>query len=79
MRAKPIVTTSKSPFSPKTRTRKLTESSKSVSSVTTPFIPRTPLGIRLMALREKIRETGAPLLSWEEIDQEIFERRGESR
>ncbi len=32
-----------------------------------------------MALREKILEAGAPLLSWDEIEEEIIERRGQSR
>lgn len=39
--------------------------------------PRTELGKRLLALREKIVTSGAPLLSWDALDKEIKERRGE--
>ena len=40
----------------------------------------TPLGRRLDELRERIKASGAPLLSsWEEIDRELSERRGEAR
>lgn len=35
----------------------------------------TPLGRRLEELREQIKASGQPLLSWEEIDQELGERR----
>lgn len=39
---------------------------------------RTPLGRRLAELRERIKDSGAPLLSsWEEVDRELEERRGE--
>ena len=79
MRAKPIITTSKLPSTPTIRTRNPLETNKTALAVMTQSIPKTPLGKRLMELREKIREAGAPLLSWEEIEREIFERRGESR
>lgn len=38
---------------------------------------RTPLGRRLEEIRERIEASGEPLLSWEEIDREVGERRGE--
>ena len=37
----------------------------------------TPLGRRLAELREQIKASGVPLLSWDEIDRELEERRGE--
>lgn len=40
---------------------------------------RTPLGRRLDEIRERIKASGQPLLSWEEIDQELAERRGEGQ
>lgn len=41
------------------------------------YKPKTLLGKRLWKLREKIMATGEPLLSWEEVEQEIGRRRGE--
>ena len=41
------------------------------------YAPRTLLGEKLLAIREKILATGAPLLNQDEIEQEIAERRGE--
>lgn len=41
------------------------------------FSPKTPRGRRLLALRQKIIAAGIPLLSPEEIEQEVRERRGE--
>lgn len=39
----------------------------------------TPLGKRLDEIRERIEASGEPLLSsWEEIDRELAERRGEN-
>jgi hypothetical protein len=38
--------------------------------------PRTPLGAKLRALREKILAAGDPTLGWDEISQEIATRRG---
>ena len=40
---------------------------------------KTPLGRRLWEIRASIVASGLPLLSWDEIDREIEERRGESR
>lgn len=36
---------------------------------------RTPLGHRLDKIRERIKASGQRLLSWDEIDQELAERR----
>ncbi|MGH2532234.1 MAG: hypothetical protein ACRDJW_07980 [Thermomicrobiales bacterium] len=42
-----------------------------------PYVPQTPLGRRLMAIREQILASGQPLLeSWEDLEREIAERRG---
>lgn len=41
------------------------------------YAPRTSLGEKLLAIREKILATGAPLLNQDEIEREIAERRGE--
>jgi hypothetical protein len=37
---------------------------------------RTPLGADLRRLRAEIIESGEPLLSWEEIEKEVADRRG---
>ena len=39
---------------------------------------RTPLGRQLWKIRSRIIASGEPLLGWEEIEQEIAERRGET-
>ena len=41
------------------------------------FVARTVLGKRLWLLRQKIVASGAPLLSWEQIEHELAERRGD--
>jgi len=41
-------------------------------------MPRTRLGERLLRIREKIIASGEPLLSWEEIEREVADRRGEA-
>jgi hypothetical protein len=38
---------------------------------------RTPLGRHLDEIRKRIKASGQPLLSWEGIDRELAERRGE--
>lgn len=38
---------------------------------------KTPLGERLMHIRERIIKSGAPLLDWDDIEHEVAERRGE--
>jgi len=40
--------------------------------------PRTPLGRQLWKIRSRMIASEEPLLSWEEIEQEIAERRGET-
>jgi hypothetical protein len=40
--------------------------------------PRTPLGQRLWGIRARIVASDEPLLGWEEIEQEVTERRGEA-
>jgi len=42
------------------------------------YQPRTALGRRLMSIRAKIVASGEPLLNWQDIEQEIAERRGEA-
>lgn len=38
--------------------------------------PRTPLGRRLRAIRERIIASGEPLLDWRQLHEELDERRG---
>lgn len=40
------------------------------------FVPQTPMGKKLWEIRQKIVESGVPLLSEEELEQELAERRG---
>ncbi len=40
---------------------------------------KTPLGRRLWEIRARVLASGAPLLTWDEIDQEVEERQGGSR
>jgi len=40
---------------------------------------KTPLGRRLWEIRARIVTSGVPLLSWDEIDREVEDRRGGSR
>ena len=40
---------------------------------------KTPLGRRLWEIRARIVASGAPLLTWDEIDQEVEKRQGGSR
>ena len=40
------------------------------------YAPKTSLGRRLWAIRERIVASGEPLLDWDDIDREIAERRG---
>ena len=35
------------------------------------YRPRTPLGERLWAIRQRIIASGEPLLSWEELEREL--------
>lgn len=51
---------------------------REVTSETEPFTPRTLLGKRLLAIRNNIIADGLPLLTQEEIEREIAERRGDS-
>jgi hypothetical protein len=39
-------------------------------------IPRTPLGKKLLEVRQRIVASGRPLLDWEDIDRELAEQRG---
>jgi hypothetical protein len=41
------------------------------------FHPRTPLGRELWEIRQRVLDSGEPLLGWEDLEQEIAERRGE--
>ncbi|MTJ08558.1 hypothetical protein [Anabaena sp. UHCC 0204] len=41
------------------------------------YQPKTPLGAKLLAIRKEIMQEQPPLESWEELEQEIAERRGE--
>jgi hypothetical protein len=54
-------------------------SERSTRDVSRPGQRRTALGKRLDEIRERIKASGEPLLSWEEIDREIAEHRSEAR
>ncbi|MEI6446203.1 MAG: hypothetical protein WCO29_24530 [Nostocales cyanobacterium ELA583] len=41
------------------------------------YQPKTSLGAKLLAIRQEIMQEQPPLESWEELEQEIAERRGE--
>jgi hypothetical protein len=41
-----------------------------------PYVPRTELGRQLMEIRARIEASGQPLLSLEEFEREMAERRG---
>jgi len=56
---------------------KATELWHEIPRSTKPKQRRTPLGRRLDEIRERIKTSGQPLLSWEDIDRELAERRGE--
>jgi hypothetical protein len=49
---------------------------KDVASNLQPFSPRTALGQKLIAIRNKIMAEGEPLLDWQEIEKEVADRRG---
>jgi hypothetical protein len=42
------------------------------------YVPRTKLGRRLLAIRQKIVASGQPLLDWAGVEAEVRIRRGES-
>ena len=42
-------------------------------------VPQTPLGKRLWQIRQRIVDSGEPLLDWEGIEREVAERRGGSK
>jgi hypothetical protein len=42
-----------------------------------PGVARTRLGEQLLQIRAQIVASGEPLLSWQEIEREVAERRGE--
>jgi hypothetical protein len=52
------------------------EGEAALDEVTATFVPRTELGRRLLELRAKAVRAGMPLLSREELEREIAERRG---
>ena len=41
------------------------------------YIPKTPLGRKLVRLRKEIVRAGVPLLDWDDLEREVAERRGE--
>ena len=47
-----------------------------LDKVTATFVPKTELGRRLLALRKEIVRSGIPMLSNDDLDREIAERRG---
>ena len=43
----------------------------------TTYRPETTLGRKLWEIRKRIVASGEPLLSWDDIEREVAERRGE--
>ncbi len=41
------------------------------------FHPLTPLGRELWEIRQRVLESGQPLLDWEDLEREVADRRGE--
>lgn len=39
------------------------------------YTPKTALGEKLLVIRKRVVAAGAPLLSWEEIEKEVYSRR----
>ena len=52
------------------------ESKESAEHNTPIYTPRSDLGRRLMAIRERIVRSGAPLLDRDGVEREVTERRG---
>lgn len=40
------------------------------------FHARTPLGRELWEIRQRVLESGEPLLDWDDLEREIADRRG---
>lgn len=55
-----------------------TEEATPVETEALSYKPKTPLGQRLWEIRSRIVASGEPLLGWEEVEQEVAERRGET-
>ena len=51
-------------------------SQQSTSSEIPTYEPKTPLGKKLLELRLKVLAVQPPLTSWEDLEQEIAERKG---
>lgn len=64
---------------PRDRTLRLRNaiSDQTASAATERFVPQTQFGRRLWKIRAKIVASGQPLLEWEQIEQDLLERRGE--
>jgi hypothetical protein len=80
--ARRVTRTSRDPAkAPRARKAKATGSktleTSAASAVDPAYEPaRTPLGADLRRLRAEIIDSGDPLLSWEEIEKEVADRRG---
>jgi len=59
--------------------RTLPENSQQSLQTPRTYKPRTALGRKLWALRQQMVASGNPLLSWNELESEIAERRGEEQ
>jgi len=42
----------------------------------TEHTPRTPLGKKLLEIRQKIVASGRPILTWDDVERESSEQRG---
>lgn len=56
----------------------ITNGETTVIQTESSFKGKTSLGQRLWKIRSKLVASGEPLLGWEEIEQEVAERRGET-
>ena len=61
---------------PMDETEETDQSETPLDEVTATYVPRTALGRRLMAIRAEIVRSGVPLLSWDDVEREVAERRG---
>ncbi len=64
--------------SPTTNKPLASKTETTVTQAEPPLQFKTSLGRRLWEIRSRLVASGEPLLGWEEVEQEITERRGET-
>ncbi len=60
----------------KTLDKPRTARSKTRRNPPSPYMPKTPLGKNLWALRQKYISEGGRLIDWEELEKEVALRKG---